>query len=205
MGLDKYSKYDVYMARLPKAKGSVQQGIRPVVIYSGCEYDYFNDEDRIILNCYCLTTKDKNKLPTHFLIEKNRGCLNEDSIFLAEQAFTLSEENLLHKIGNITDKEYRYMIFKTIDIQTSDKPKIMFRYSYNFLVQAYDTSSTIQAVWHLNKRGVFNTQEFKDEAKRMYEELMVKLRTICKEHNVTTSAFITDLANGYIDFTLLYV
>ena len=46
MGLDNYSRYDVYLAKLPKRKGSVQQGIRPVVIWNGSDYDYVFDEDR---------------------------------------------------------------------------------------------------------------------------------------------------------------
>lgn len=203
MSIGKYERYDVYLAKLPNAKGSEQHGVRPVVIWNVGNYDGAWDEYITTLNCFCLTTEEKNKLPVHFLIKANRSCLKEDSTFLAEQAVMLHEENLLYKLGNIADKEYRYMIFKTIDIQISNKPRIMFKYSYNFLVRVYDISSTIQAVWNLNEDGVFNTQEFKSEAKRIYEESMVKLRLVCKENNVITSTFITDLSNDCIDFSLL--
>lgn len=206
MGLDNYSRYDVYLAKLPKRIGSVQQGIRPVVIWNGCEYDYVLDEDRAVLGCYCMTTEKKPNLPVHCLLKASESCLKKDSTFLAEQPVPLHESDLIEKWGSITNKKYRYMIYKAICIQTSRDGRAygIFKYPYQFLLESREVSENIMAFWNVNKISkTFKMPEFKSEIEKMFEDFMVELRSICKKYNITTSKYITELSNKEIDFSIL--
>ncbi|GAA0077026.1 hypothetical protein UT300005_14040 [Clostridium sp. CTA-5] len=202
MSIDEYNRYDVYLAKLPKAKGSVQQGIRPVVVWNVSNYDPAWDEYITTLNCFCLTTEEKKKLPVHFLIKANRSCLKEDSTFLAEQALMLHEENLLEKWGTITDKEYRYMIYKTISIQLSQSPKPMFKYFYKFLVEAKESSQGLEAINFLIKKEDLK-EELKNALKSYHDPVKNMVRDVCKKHNVIADSYMKDLSDGNIDFSLL--
>lgn len=206
MGLDNYNRYDVYLAKLPKRKGSVQQGIRPVVIWNGSDYDYVFDEDRTVLGCFCMTTEEKPNLPVHCLLKASESCLKQDSTFLAEQPVPLHEDDLIEKWGNITNKEYRFMIYKAISIQTSEegKPYGTFKYPFKFLKESREIAQFLMAVWHLSTfSDTFKIPEFKAEMEKCYEIEMEKLRAICKKYKVVTSQYITDLSNKNIDFHLL--
>ena len=202
MSIYDYNRYDVYLAKLSNAKGSEQKGIRPVVIWTGGEYDATLDQHKTTLTCFCLTTEEKKKLPIHFLIRANRSCLKEDSTFLAEQPVLLHESDLLEKWGNITDKEYRYMIYKTIDIQLSDLPKPTFNYSYKLLVEVKQSSQYLKAVELLIKKRDLK-EELKNEIKSCYEPAKKMVRDICNKYNVIADKYMRDLSNGVIEFSLL--
>jgi mRNA-degrading endonuclease toxin of MazEF toxin-antitoxin module len=206
MSFDEYNRYDVYLAKLPKAKGSVQQGIRPVVIWNGSEYDYLMDKDRVVLTGFCLTTEKKPNLPVHCLLKASESCLKQDSTFLAEQPVRLLESDLIERWGNLSSKEHRYMIYRAISIQTSKdgKPYGMFKYPYKFLVESKKIAEFLMAVWHLLKFSeALRKPELRAEMEKCYELEMVKLRAISKKYDVVTSHYITDLSEKNIYFSLL--
>jgi mRNA-degrading endonuclease toxin of MazEF toxin-antitoxin module len=204
MGLDNYKRYDVYLAKLPKRKGSVQQGVRPVVIWRKTGYDYLMNEGRIVLSCFCLTTETKPSLPVHFLLKASESCLKEDSTFLAEQPVPLHEDNLIKKWGSITNKEYRYMIYRAISIQNSDegRPYGIFKYAYKFLLEVQESSEGLEAVEFLIKKEGLNVT-LKNELKSHIDSAKNKVIDICRKHNVIAGNYIKDLSDGNIDFSLL--
>lgn len=204
MGLDNYSRYDVYLAKLPTdAMGSEQKGIRPVVVWNIGDYDSALDKYITTLTCFCLTTEEKNKLPVHFLIKANRSCLKEDSTFLAEQAVMLHESDLLEKWGTITDKEYRYMMYKTIDVSLEwIETDTTFKYPYKFLVEVKKMSEGLEAIKFLIKKEDLN-EELKKELKYCLESEKNKVIDICRKHNVIADKYIRDLSDGNIYFSLL--
>jgi mRNA-degrading endonuclease toxin of MazEF toxin-antitoxin module len=204
MGVDNYSRYDVYLVKLPtNAIGSEQKGTRPVVVWNISDYDPALDKYITTLNCFCLTTEEKNKLPVHFLIKANRSCLKEDSTFLAEQAVMLHESDLLEKWGTITDKEYRYMMYKTIDISLERTQKHnIFNYSYKFLIESKEISEGLVAMEFLIKKEDLN-EELKKELKSYIEPTKNKIIDICRKHNVISGNYIKELSEGNIDFSYL--
>lgn len=91
---------DIFYADLGKTKGSEQNGIRPVLIVQN---DLGNKFSPTVI-AVAITTKKKNKLPTHIPIKKNE-CLEcnlpKDSIILVEQIRTLDKTRLMYKVGKL--------------------------------------------------------------------------------------------------------
>ena len=102
---------DIYMARLSDGEGSLQQGIRPVLIISN---DKCNEHSPVI-TIVPFTSRRKNPLPTHVLIKK---CgLTRPSLCLAEQIMSLNKCQLKEKLGSILETEYAEKVDKAIKIQ----------------------------------------------------------------------------------------
>lgn len=204
MSFDEYGRYDVYLAKLPKAKGSIQQGVRPVMIWNSIDYDYLMDEDRVILSAFCFTTEKKPNLPVHCLLKASDSCLKQDSTFLAEQPVRLLESNLIEKWGNLSSKEHRYMIYRAISIQNSKegRPYGIFKYPYRFLVEVKESSQGLEAIKFLIKKEDLN-EELKNSLKSHIDLAKSMVEDICKEHNVIAHNYMKDLSDGNIEFFLL--
>lgn len=109
---NKIRRGDIFLANLSPVIGSEQGGTRPVLIIQ-------ND----IGNCYSNTTiiaaitthfKHKPKLPTHVMISKQDGLL-QDSIILLEQIRTIDKFRLIRKIGSLK-KEEMTLVNKCIEV-----------------------------------------------------------------------------------------
>ena len=106
---------DIYIARIPKdAVGSVQAGIRPVLIIQN---DQKNRTSPTVV-VLAITSKLKRlDLYEHVLLPKLRG-LPLQSMVMAEQQFTLDKSSLLSYRGYLNkhemiriDKAVRYVVF----------------------------------------------------------------------------------------------
>lgn len=85
---------DIYMARLNiDTEGSLQSGIRPVLVVSN---DKANQYSPVITIIPITSNIGKKKLPTHVFIS---GCgLLQQSIVLVEQITSLNQTRLLRKL-----------------------------------------------------------------------------------------------------------
>lgn len=105
---------DIYMATLSKDEeggGSLQQGVRPVLIISN---DKCNEHSSVI-TVVPFTSRRKNPLPTHVLVKK---CgLTSPSLVLAEQIMSLNKSRLKEKLGSISETEYVKKVDRAIKVQ----------------------------------------------------------------------------------------
>lgn len=110
--MGKIKRGELYYAELT-AKGSIQGGIRPVLIYS----NNLNNHYSTTLNVIPLTKEDK-ELCVHVKIE---GCgLLYTSMALLEQITTINKSQLKHRIGEV-DEECLCKINEAADIQLGRK------------------------------------------------------------------------------------
>lgn len=90
----------MFYADLSPVVGSEQGGIRPVLIIQN---DVGNKYSPTVI-ALAITSKTKNKLPTHIDIEREYCSLPKKSIILAEQIRTIDKTRLRDKIGRIDKK-----------------------------------------------------------------------------------------------------
>lgn len=104
---------DIYMARLDEdAEGSLQSGIRPVIVVSNNKANEFSP----VISVIPMSSKIKKRnLPTHVFIP-NCG-LTKPSLVLAEQVTALNQSRLERKIGSIEKTEYESKIKRALAIQ----------------------------------------------------------------------------------------
>ena len=91
---------DIYYANLGEVVGSEQAGIRPVVVIQNNLGNRYS-KTVIVLP---ITSRIKNKLPTHVSIVGNRYGLEKDSIILTEQIRTIDKKRLISKVGRLDKK-----------------------------------------------------------------------------------------------------
>lgn len=89
---------EIWLANLGHQEGSVQGGIRPVIIISNDK----NNEYSPTVNVIPITSNlNKNPLPVHVLVGVECGLL-KPSIALVEQDTTIDKVKLIRKIGQCT-------------------------------------------------------------------------------------------------------
>lgn len=92
---------DVFFADL-SGEGSLQTGLRPVIIVSNNTGNYFSS----VVTVVPLTSKRKKELPTHTTLYPNViNGLSKVSVALAEQITTIPQDYLVGKIGCLNAKE----------------------------------------------------------------------------------------------------
>lgn len=106
---------DIWMCKLPSKTGSVQNGFRPVLIISNNK----NNHHSTVLNIIPLTTKmNKRSLPCHVEIwDYKKYGLTAPSTIMVEQVTTVQKNNLLYKMGEITDLDMLMRICRAMEIQ----------------------------------------------------------------------------------------
>jgi mRNA interferase MazF len=99
--MTEFNQWDIWMCKLPKAKGSVQQKIRPCVIVSNNVGNIFSN----VIEVVAMTTQPKPDLPTHCTISAKTGTKILDSIALCEYPMPIPIENFLEKFGRCSEYE----------------------------------------------------------------------------------------------------
>lgn len=91
---------EIYMARLDEdEEGSLQSGIRPVLIISNNKANKFSP----VITVVPLTSNlKKKKLPTHVAVD---GCGIRPSLVLAEQIMSLNQSRLLRRMGKLSPEK----------------------------------------------------------------------------------------------------
>lgn len=111
-------KGDIVITVIRPNGGSTQNGVRPVVILQN---DIGNTQSGTTIVA-AVTSKNKRKsFPTHVKIDKqNETGLNEDSVVMLEQIFTIDKKSILKKIGHVDSsilKEIDQAILRSFDIR----------------------------------------------------------------------------------------
>lgn len=92
---------DIFFADL-SGEGSLQTGLRPVIVVSNDTGNYFSS----VVTVIPLTSKKKKMLPTHTTLYPSMlNGLRKESIALAEQITTIPQEYLVDKIGHLNNRE----------------------------------------------------------------------------------------------------
>lgn len=100
------------MANLGQRNGSIQAGVRPVIVIS----NNLNNRFSPTINVLPITSKTKNNIPVHVDIGLKEG-LNQPSTVLTEQILTINTTQLIKFIG-VCNKYKMMDIEKAILIQS---------------------------------------------------------------------------------------
>lgn len=86
---------DIFWAELEKRSGSIQSGVRPVVIFQNEAGNKFSSTVIIVP---LTSSRSKKKLPTHVTVSEECGVPSE-SVALMEQITTINKSQLMEKLG----------------------------------------------------------------------------------------------------------
>ena len=102
-------RYDIIEAELNYGSGSIQKKRRPYIIVSNEK----GTANATIVTVMPLTSVKKKKLPVHAYLEANSETgLTRYSMILGEQPQTICKEEIIRKLGNVTDKSQRNNVNK---------------------------------------------------------------------------------------------
>ena len=102
-------RYDIVEAELDYGSGSIQKRRRPYIIVSNEK----GTTNATIITVMPLTSVRKKKLPVHECLEaRSETGLTRYSIILGEQPQTICKEEIIRKLGNVTDKSQRNNVNK---------------------------------------------------------------------------------------------
>ena len=88
---------DIWYADLGEQKGSIQGGIRPVLIVQNDMGNKYSPCVQVVP----ITSKNKRFLPTHFDLNRCDCGLPKNSVALIEQNTTINKSQLVDKIGSV--------------------------------------------------------------------------------------------------------
>jgi len=98
-----YRRGDIYLANLNPRRGSVQGGIRPVLVLQNNDGNYYSPT--LIISPLTSQLK-KVELPTHYQLPRSRA-LTKPSIIMFEQLHTIDKRMVLGYLGKLTEQQYR--------------------------------------------------------------------------------------------------
>lgn len=102
-------RYDIIEAELDYGSGSIQKKKRPYIIVSNEK----GTTNATIITVMPLTTVKKKRLPVHECLEAyTETGLNRYSMILGEQPQTICKDEVIRKLGNVTDKKQRNCVNK---------------------------------------------------------------------------------------------
>ena len=102
-------RYDIIEAELNYGNGSIQRKRRPYIIVSNEK----GTTNATIITVMPLTSVKKKRLPVHECLEaRSETRLTKYSMILGEQPQTICKEEVIRKLGNVTDKTQRNNVNK---------------------------------------------------------------------------------------------
>lgn len=102
-------RYDIIEAELDYGSGSIQKKRRPYIIVSNEK----GTTNATIVTVMPLTSVKKKRLPVHAYLEaRSETGLTRYSMILGEQPQTICKEEVIRKLGNVTDKTQRNNVNK---------------------------------------------------------------------------------------------
>lgn len=104
------SRGDIFMCDFGSNEGSVQNGIRPVIVLQD---DAFNKHSPTIIVAPITTVLKKGYLPSHVYLGKKFG-LSRTSMVLLEQIRTINKTELQKYIGTVTDERVLNLLWKSV-------------------------------------------------------------------------------------------
>lgn len=113
---------EIYLCNLGNTKGSVQSGVRPVLVIQN---NIGNKHSPTIVVATITSALKKLNQPTHILLDTTCG-LNEMSMVMLEQVKTIDKScELIEYIGNVENKDTIFKIQQGIlaEFNLTQKPK----------------------------------------------------------------------------------
>lgn len=102
-------RYDIIEAELDYGSGSIQKKRRPYIIVSNEK----GTTNATIVTVMPLTSAKKKRLPVHECLEaRSETGLTKYSMILGEQPQTICKEEIIRKLGNVTDRTQRNNVNK---------------------------------------------------------------------------------------------
>lgn len=102
-------RYDIIEAELDYGSGSIQKKKRPYIIVSNEK----GTTNATIITVMPLTSVKKKRLPVHECLEaRTETGLTRYSMILGEQPQTICKQEVIRKLGNVTDKSQRNNVNK---------------------------------------------------------------------------------------------
>lgn len=102
-------RYDIIEAELDYGSGSIQKKKRPYIIVSNEK----GTTNATIITVMPLTSVKKKRLPVHECLEaRTETGLTRYSMILGEQPQTICKQEVIRKLGNVTDKSQRNSVNK---------------------------------------------------------------------------------------------
>jgi mRNA interferase MazF len=109
------NQYEVWLADLGKSNGSVQRGVRPVLVISN---NIGNSRSSVVIVVPITSSSTKKRIPTQVHISAVDVGFVKDSIIQFEQIFTVSKEyDLKYKLTTIPER-YHGQLKKALEIST---------------------------------------------------------------------------------------
>lgn len=99
-GTIKPRRFDIYMADLFDLGGSVQNGVRPVLIVQNNIGNYYSPTTIVVP----ITSSEKSSMPTHVDIDTDCGLWKQSTV-LCEQITTIPSDALLERLGSVRNQE----------------------------------------------------------------------------------------------------
>ena len=102
-------RYDIIEAELDYGSGSIQKKKRPYIIVSNEK----GTTNATIVTVMPLTSAKKKRLPVHECLEaRTETGLTRYSMILGEQPQTICKQEVIRKLGNVTDTKQRNSVNK---------------------------------------------------------------------------------------------
>lgn len=95
VGAKTVKRLEVWAVDLGKREGSVQSGIRPLLIVSN---NIGNHHAPVVMGAPLTTKLKKRTMPTHVFVNADDCEVFEDSVVMFEQIFTVDKRNLRDKL-----------------------------------------------------------------------------------------------------------
>jgi len=103
-------QWSVFEADLDSVTGSVQRGIRPVLIVSNEEFNQAMPNITVLP----LTSTRRRKYPSEVFLPAIKAKQPLDSIILAHQVRTIAKERLIRYIGHLEDLNIQLQVLQAI-------------------------------------------------------------------------------------------
>lgn len=172
---------EIWLANLPM-RGSIQGGRRAVVITSGNIANKYSP----VVDGSPFTTRAKNSLPVHVMINKNEGAA-ELSTILIEQDQPINKTDLIQKLGECPPHIMK-KIMRAIKIHKGMiDPYINKKYIDELLQEIYSLDKIIHVAKAKNK-------SYDDE---LLEKggLIAKLKNYCEIYNEDANKYLMGVCN----------
>lgn len=171
----RYKRGSVHYIDFGPYRGSEQGGIRPGVILS-------NDVGNLngpVLIVAPITTKLKNKIPTHVELD-DYDFLKGKNIILMEQITTKDKKSVKEKLGTLNDTDlFKLEYYASISLQLYESNS-EFEEIINLKIESLrDLKGYINI--HINKFNEINS--IKDDINQ-YNESFNQFKTFCKQHSL---------------------
>lgn len=103
-------RYDIYLYNFGENKGSIQSGLRPVLVIQD---DRMNENSPTTIVAAITTAVRKRYLPAHVFLGQEYG-LEQPSMVMVEQIRVVNKSDLIHYIGQISDEHTKQLISNAV-------------------------------------------------------------------------------------------